>query len=218
MTTLDDLRAPLDLSSYLPSPRTESVGTPLADDPARSWTDEPRARQLPERPVVAAPPARERAGGRWVDHLLTLGAVVGLLVTGLTVAATLTGLRPLVVRSGSMEPTISTGGMVLTRQVTAAEIGVGDVVAVERPDRTRVTHRVVAVVQRGATAELTLKGDANTDNDPLPVTVTTAGEVVYSAPWLGRVSAFLASAKGGFVLGLLVGAVVVTTLRRQPER
>lgn len=225
MTTLDDLRPPQDLSSYLPSPRTPvtppAVAVPEVDLP-RSWADEPRTRQLPVRRVVpapaSAPSAGDRRGSRWVDHLLTLGAVTGLLLTGLTVAATVTGLRPLVVKSGSMEPTISTGGMVLTRQVTAAEIAVGDVVAVERPDRTRVTHRVVAVVQRGATAELTLKGDANTDNDPLPVTVTTAGEVVYSAPWLGRVSAFLASAKGGFVLGLLVGAVVVTTLRRQPER
>lgn len=212
-TTLDEVRPPRDLSSYLPVPRSASDS---AVEPAlpRSWADEPRARLLPAARVAS----RHRQSGRWVDHLLTVGALLGLLLTGLTVAATLSGLRPLVVRSGSMEPTISTGGMVLTRQVPAADIEVGDVVAVERPDRTRVTHRVVAVVHRGATAELTLKGDANPDVDPLPVTVTTAGEVVHSAPWLGRVSAFLASARGGFVLGLLVGAVVVTTWRRLPQR
>jgi signal peptidase I len=167
---------------------------------------------LVEAPAAATP----RRTGRWVDHLLTVGALLGLLMTGVTIAATVTGLRPLVVKSGSMEPTIATGGMVLTREVTAAEIAVGDVVAVTRPDRTRVTHRVVEVTHKGATAELVLKGDANEDVDPVPVTVTSAGEVVYSAPWLGRVSAFLTSAAGGFSLGCVVTAVLMVVLRRRP--
>lgn len=152
---------------------------------------------------------------RIADLLLTAAALVGLAVLGITVAAHATGLRPLVVKSGSMEPTIPTGGMVLVRTIPASAIEPGDVVAVERPDRTRVTHRVVEVVQRGATAEVTLKGDANEDVDPLPVTVTEAGEVVLSVPSIGRVSAFFASAKGGFVLGCAFTAVALPVLRRR---
>ena len=173
-------------------------------------------RRAPRRCAPSWPTApKPTAAHRLADLLLTLAAVVGLAVLGITVTAHVTGLRPLVVKSGSMEPTIPTGGMVLVRTIPASDIGVGDVVAVERPDHTRVTHRVLEVVHRGATAELTLKGDANEDPDPIPVTVAEAGELVMSVPSIGRVSAFFASAKGGFLLGCLFTAVAMSVLRRR---
>jgi signal peptidase I len=168
----------------------------------------------PSRVPRTTPVRRSR---RWVDHLLTLAALLGLAMTAVTMVAVTTGLRPLVVRSGSMEPTIHTGSMVLVRTVPARDIRVGDIVAVERPDRTRVTHRVVSVEHRGATASLVLKGDANTDPDPEPVVVTQGGRLVFTAPALGRVGAFLSSAKGGFALGWLVACVTLTVLRRKSE-
>jgi signal peptidase I len=171
--------------------------------------DRPQGRA---RHALPEPPPR-----RWVDRLLTGLAVIGLLVASVTVFAATTGLRPLVVRSGSMEPTIHTGSMVLVRSIPAREIRVGDVVAVGRPDGTRVTHRVVSVVHKGRYAELVLKGDANRDNDPVPVVVTTAGRLVSSVPWLGRVGAFLTSAKGAFALGWLVAAVMLAVLRRETD-
>lgn len=170
-------------------------------------------------PVQAdvAPDVPQRKPNRWVDHVLSLLALVGVLMTGVTVAASVSGLRPLVVKSGSMEPIIATGGMVLVREIPAADIRVGDVVAVERPDHTRVTHRVMEVEHKGVTAELVLKGDANEDNDPIPVTVTEAGKMVYTAPWMGRISAFLTSARGGFTLGCIITGVVLTVVRRKDE-
>jgi signal peptidase I len=134
-----------------------------------------------------------------------------------TVFAAQSGLRPLVVRSGSMEPTIATGAMVLVRDVPAASIRVGDVVAVDRPDRTRVTHRVASVTHNGAVASLVLKGDANHDPDPAPVVVTHAGRLVLAMPVLGRVGAFLSSARGGFVLGWFVAAAMLSVLRRKSQ-
>ncbi len=167
----------------------------------------------PPRPVRTDRP--KTAASRLADVLLTLASVLGLVVLGITVTAHVTGLRPLVVKSGSMEPTIPTGGMVLVRTIPAADVRVGDVVAVERPDRTRVTHRVTGIVLEGATAQLTLKGDANEDPDPLPVAVASAGKLVASVPSIGRVSAFFASAKGGFVLGCLFTAAALPVIRRR---
>lgn len=220
MTAVDALSPSEQTVLVLPGPAT--------------WVPEPRAEcesVLPEAPTPQArvpggrhakPSGRAarrtvRRSRRWVDHLLTGGAVLGVVVTAVTVGAAVTGLRPLVVRSGSMEPVIATGGMVLVRTVAASEIEVGDVVAVDRPDHTRVIHRVVSVQHRGAAAQLALKGDANTDNDPVPVVVTTAGRLVFTAPWLGRVGPFLSSAKGGFLLGWLVAVVMLAVLRREPH-
>lgn len=173
--------------------------------------------------VVPAPRSEGRPGRhlrparrRWVDHLLTLGAVLGLAMTALTIAAAVTGVRPMVVRSGSMEPTIRTGSLVLVRDVPAREARVGDVVAVQRPDGTRVTHRVVSTRPLGSGVQLVLKGDANSDVDPAPVAARRVGLFVATVPVVASVVGFLVSAKGAFVLGWLVAAVMLAVLRR-PE-
>jgi signal peptidase I len=216
------LVAPL---TAIPAPRTHTEALPSVI-PLTSWDPEPAVAGpvdvLPSV-VASAPggrhlrPEPEPHSRRWVDHLLTVLALVGVLVAGLTVFAARSGLQPLVVRSGSMEPTIASGAMVLVRQVPASSLAVGDVVAVERPDHTRVTHRIVAITSHGRTAELTLKGDANEDPDPQPVTVAHAGLLVRDIPLLGRLGGFVASAKGGFVLGWPIAMVTLVVLRRRPS-
>ena len=163
-------------------------------------------------PAPVAAPSVSRLG----DRLLTLAAIVGLAVLSLTVLAQVSGYQPLVVRSGSMEPTIPTGSMVLVRDVPLQEMGVGDVVSVVRADGTRVMHRVLTASLAGDLATLTLQGDANEDPDPAPVVVRSADELVWTVPAVGRAAAFLASAKGGFVLGCLVTGIGLTATRRKP--
>lgn len=190
----------------LPAPRLPADALPER----RSWS-RPSAPRLapppPERPPVAVERPRE--------VLLNLLAVVGLVTTGVTVVAAASGLQPMVVRSGSMEPAIATGAVVLVREVRATELRVGDVAAVVRPDRVRVAHRVLAVRREGGVAVLTLKGDANREPDPEPVVAARASRVVGSLPLAGRAASELTSARGGFVLGCLVTAVARRSRRRQ---
>jgi signal peptidase I len=196
----------------VPAPRSSDEWM----DPAY-WTPTPTPAPGRGKGGRHVKPDQSRSDRRWVDHLLTALALVGVVTTLVTVLAARSGLQPLVVRSGSMEPSIRTGAMVLVRSVPASSLQVGDVVAVERPDHTRVTHRIVSVKQQGRTAALTLKGDANEDPDPSPVVVDHAGRLVMSVSWLGRVGGFVASAKGGFVLGWCVAMVTLAVLRRRPE-
>jgi signal peptidase I len=185
---------------------------------------------LDERDLAVAPagaeappvgPERRSRRGRgstatWlVEIALTLGAVIGVGVAGVTVMAAGSGMQPLVVRSGSMEPTIDTGSMILVKRIDAREIRVGDVLAVERPDHTRVTHRVVAVKHRGDTAELTMKGDANEDPDPIPVTVRHAYRLAGQVPMVGKTLAWLATAQGGFLMGSLTTVFVLRAAGRR---
>lgn len=157
-----------------------------------------------------------RAGS---EVLLTALAVAGLAVAGLTLFASQAGVRPLVVRSGSMEPYIRTGSMVLVQRVDAASLRVGDVVTVPAPDGGRVTHRVAALAPaRSGAVRLTTKGDANRAPDPWPSTVTSAERVVWRAPGAGRAAAWLATAQGGFVLGCAATAVVFHLAGRDLRR
>lgn len=208
------------MATTLSARDSASTGVPAPRRPPerRSWSDAPSPRLSARMIEAPAPPAQDEAApapGRTtaLDHLLTVLALLGLVMLGLTIAAGAAGLRPLVVRSGSMEPTITTGGMVIVRTTDARDVRVGDVVAVERPDGVRVTHRVLSTEPAaGGQVSLRLKGDANPDPDPFPVVVPEVGEVVYSAPWLGRASAELTSARGGFVLGSVVTAVLLTVV------
>jgi len=161
--------------------------------------------------------AARRAARALGEVALTLAALAGLGAMAVTVAAVRAEVRPLVVRTGSMAPTVPAGSMVLVRRVNAAELRPGEVVAARRADGTTVLHRIVAIDRDGPTAMLTLRGDANQDVDPQPVAVVAADRLVWQVPAAGRAAAWLATAPGGFALGCLVTALSALVLRRRPR-
>ncbi|MDR1851143.1 MAG: signal peptidase I [Propionibacteriaceae bacterium] len=114
--------------------------------------------------------------------ICVLGAI-SLIAFGIMLAF---GIRPIMVASGSMEPAIPTGALAFDRAVPANQVAVGDIVTVKRTGGDYVTHRVVAVAEgpEGLT-QLTLKGDANGQNDPTPYLVSEVGKHLGSIPWLG---------------------------------
>jgi signal peptidase len=107
----------------------------------------------------------------------------------------LAGATPYTVLTGSMEPDLPPGSLVVTRPTELSDISVGDVVTYQlrSGEPTVVTHRVVAV-GFDATGEplLTTQGDANDVADAKPVrAVQVRGTVWYSVPHLGRVNTAL---------------------------
>lgn len=130
--------------------------------------------------------------GRLREAALTIGALLGLACVVLAVASTFFGVHVLVFRSGSMSPTIETGGAALARTVVAADLRVGDIVSVQNAEGIRVTHRIAAIDHAGAKASLTLKGDANRAADEYSYQVVKAERVFWHANRLG----YLVSALG----------------------
>jgi len=57
------------------------------------------------------------------------------------------GYKPFIVLSGSMEPTISTGDLVLTKEVAPEQINIGDIITFRVEGNTMVTHRVTDIVR-----------------------------------------------------------------------
>jgi signal peptidase len=125
----------------------------------------------------------------------TLGRVLGVgwAITACAVIAfsllpRLAGYQMLIVRSGSMEPTIRTGSTVLVQPVAPATLRVGDVITYERADGppVMVTHRIVEVLNAGPPPTFRTKGDANDTEDPYTVTFhTTGGKVIFAMPFAG---------------------------------
>ncbi|HKT57527.1 MAG TPA: signal peptidase I [Microbacterium sp.] len=105
--------------------------------------------------------------------VLWLLAAVGI-ACGLVWGATAAGLiKPLIVISGSMEPHIMTGDLLVDRPVSTGTLRPGDVVSLPSTlTHDLVTHRIQTVSAEGdGTYTITLKGDNNTFADALPYRV-----------------------------------------------
>lgn len=78
------------------------------------------------------------------------------------------GCHPVVVLSGSMEPTYPVGSVIYYRQAAFDEIAAGDPITFRAgEDGALVTHRVAEKLE--ASQEFVTKGDANETADPSPV-------------------------------------------------
>ena len=98
---------------------------------------------------------------------LWFGALLGIVAGGVWVADQLGWVQPLIVISGSLEPTIGTGDLLISRNRATDHIEVGDVVSLhsELTDKL-VTHRVTEVAPNDdGTWSISMKGDANDEPD-----------------------------------------------------
>lgn len=143
--------------------------------------------------------------------LLWVGSAIGLICILLFAASLLFGVRPQIVISGSMEPNMPVGALVLVTDTPSTEVEVGDVVTVKRLDGAGlVTHRV-AEISSGAngTTQLILKGDANASADPQPYQVSNVGKVFLTVPLLGYLAQFLQGDAGLITIAVIVALIAL---------
>jgi signal peptidase len=148
------------------------------------------------------------------EILLTTAAAIGVVCAVAALAAVLFDIRPLIFRSGSMAPEVPVGSLALARSTPAEDVVVGDVISVFRADGLRVTHGVIAAEPAGSAVRFTLQGDANADPDAVPYVAGEVDRVFWSQPGWGRVVREAQSTPVVFAAGVVVGAVLVTSLRR----
>ncbi|HEU5224137.1 MAG TPA: signal peptidase I [Candidatus Lumbricidophila sp.] len=136
---------------------------------------------------MAAARSRRRVVTVLGDVGLTIAACAGSVCIALVIAGLLFNVSIILFSTGSMSPTIPAGSAALVRDVPAAELKIGDVVTVDRPGKLPVTHRIVAIAPSAdGKTELTLRGDANPTNDPLPYNVTHVRIVLWSVPGIAN--------------------------------
>jgi len=111
------------------------------------------------------------------------------------------------VLSGSMEPAIKTGSVIMVKPVSNYQIG--NVITYQRGKRTRdiTTHRIVG--QKND--EFITQGDNNNAIDMYPVKKEQIlGKVIFDIPFVGYIANF-AHSKTGFILLIVVPAISIIT-------
>jgi len=119
------------------------------------------------------------------------------------------GWRVDAVLSGSMEPALKVGGVLVTYPVKVEEIKVKDIIIFYSPMSGELTsHRVVAM-NHGSSVSFRTKGDANEDPDPFTVPASNVvGKKFLHIPWLGYLTQ-LVKTRLGFLLALCIPALIV---------
>lgn len=133
------------------------------------------------------------------------------IAAGLLIAAPMVaGYRPVVVLSGSMEPTYHVGSIIYYKEAPFEQITQGDPITFHAGDGgSLITHRVVEKSEMNR--EFVTKGDANESADPNPVSYSnvagkTSKLTIPYAGYLisvGRKPAVLAVLAAILVLGML---------------
>ena len=143
---------------------------------------------------------------RTLQYLATL-CLVAVILLGLAILfAPHFGWRFDTVYSGSMEPAINVGAMVVVSQVDPATIREGDIITFASHNKADsfVTHRVVGVTNDGRALLFRTKGDANNAPDEELVRASdVVGKVRLSVPYAGYAADFLRKPLGfGLVIGV----------------
>jgi signal peptidase len=113
---------------------------------------------------------------------------VGLGIFGVVVAPSLFGGRSMTVLSGSMEPALHLGDIVIDSRVSPADVRVGDIVTFSDPERTGklITHRVRRVRIAEGIAHVVTKGDNTNAVERWDIPAAgSVGRVEYRVPLLG---------------------------------
>jgi len=122
------------------------------------------------------------------------------------------GYGKAVVATGSMEPAIEPGDMIIFHEQENYEVG--DIVVFEAENF--VTHRIVETTENGFITQ----GDANNTNDGEILREQMIGKVVFTVPKVGYAVDFLKSPFGILVLviGLLALIEVPNLIGRKSKR
>lgn len=138
----------------------------------------------------------------------------------------------LAVASGSMEPTLNEGDLIIVQgglDATAivAEEGTGDVIVFHKPGDPNelIVHRAVRKWQDGDLWKFETKGDHNTHADYWTVFETDiVGKVVWVVPYIGNIPLFVHTENGMMIIVALIVLLVALEFvipfireRKKPE-
>jgi signal peptidase len=115
----------------------------------------------------------------------TFIAIIGVLLVVSSLPVT-GNYKVMVVQSGSMEPAIKTGGIVLVKPI--AEYKVGDVISFlnGKNRKQSITHRIAEIKEDKGRQVYVTKGDANEERDPEEILKRSiTGKVLFTVPYLG---------------------------------
>lgn len=137
--------------------------------------------------------------------------IIGITVLGAYIVASnfslFGGYQSLLVQSGSMEPSIMTGDIIVIQ--SQPDYQINDVVTFKNNSNLVVTHRIIEI-QNNEEKRYMTKGDANRSEDEDVISKSQIiGKVVFVAPKLGYFVSFTKTLPGLIMLVLIPAIIYI---------
>lgn len=145
---------------------------------------------------------------RICNILNTVIMVILLIIACIFIVPKILGMDTLAVLSGSMEPNIPVGSIIVIDDVKFEDLKVNDVVTYSLSDSTLVTHRVIDIDNDSQLIKT--KGDANDVDDGEPISFNRiVGKLVFSVPLLGYLSIYMKTPLGIAILCAIIFVLIL---------
>ena len=115
-----------------------------------------------------------------------------------------------VVRSGSMEPKIRVGSIVVSQPMN--NYRVGDIITFNSgaTKKENTTHRITEIKSENSTISYVTKGDANKNNDTKDVPASKVlGKEIFTIPLLGYLLVCIKTLPGLILLIVIPGTIII---------
>ena len=148
-----------------------------------------------------------------IEYLGFIIAVVVMVAAVFTYLAPHFGWRVDAVLTGSMEPELKVGSLVVTCSVEPKDVELGDIITFRQntAGKNPISHRVIGIVGNSPSYFET-KGDANGSPDPFKVSARNLiGKICFHIPSVGYFTEFLKTPLG-FIFGLVIPGLVIIIL------
>lgn len=153
---------------------------------------------------------------KFFSWLLNIFIIILIVITILSVIgskmdfnSSIVRYIPMQVLSGSMEPEIKVGDIVVSKAVDSSSIKEGDVITYKMGANTLVTHRVIEIIEMNGSNFYKTRGDANNVEDSdLVSRDNVVGKLALRIPRGGYVVDILTSPIG-FVIFFVLPIVVL---------
>ena len=148
-----------------------------------------------------------------IFHVLSNLCYLLIFIYGIVCIPIIYGYKPLVVLSGSMEPTYKVGSIIYYKEVLESDLEVGDAITFSLGNETFITHRIVKVND----GLYQTKGDANNTPDVMRISFRNIhGKVTNtSIPCLGYYIEFVNNHLYilGFIIIILVSEFLLGSVK-----
>ena len=119
------------------------------------------------------------------------------------------GFKIMTVMTGSMEPEIHPGDMIIVKGKDPSKLQVEDVITYQMNQQTLVTHRIVDLVKKDGETLYQTKGDANNVVDHNFVSSDQiVGVLAFTIPKAGHLAQILQTPTGIIIISLLILLII----------
>lgn len=129
------------------------------------------------------------------------------------------GFRPYIVLSGSMEPNLQVGDMIVSKKVSEEEVENGDIITFEDENGATITHRVVDIIIKDGEKLYQTKGDNNNAKDIGLISIRNIkGEYMFKISGVGRIVTQIITPTGLILIILAITIGYINTSKKNDRK